>query len=86
MSNTIQQEPPNTMISLRPPDNIVNKMLEFASKEPPKVTTPFFTLPPELQLKLFEYLNPIDSICLSLTSIQHTANYTTTSAPSYHNT
>ena len=66
MSIAIQQEPPNTMTSLQSPNMTLDKMSKNAWKEVPKDTTPFLDLPQEIQLKVFEYLNPIDSTCLSL--------------------
>lgn len=32
-----------------------------------KHLTPFLAVPPEIHLKILEFLNPVDSVCLSLT-------------------
>lgn len=47
-----------------------------------KHTVPFLAVPPEIHLKIFSFLNPIDSVCLSL--VKYVFSPTSHSPPSPH--
>ncbi|TVY76079.1 hypothetical protein LSUE1_G004706 [Lachnellula suecica] len=67
MSITTQTEPPDTSttMSLLPLKRTLQKD-KSAWMLFPKDKTPFLAMPPELHLKIFSFLNPIDQVCLSL--------------------
>jgi hypothetical protein len=52
-----------------------------AWKHFPKDTVPFLAVPPEIHLKIFSFLNPIDSVCLSLVKyVSSQTSYSLTNA------
>jgi hypothetical protein len=67
MSATIEQEPPDSitmalpLLKITPQQTSKNEWKSF-----PKEKTPFLAIPPEIHLKIFKLLNPIDSTCLSM--------------------
>ena len=67
MSTTIQHEPPDSttmvlpLLKMTPEKTSKNEGESFSKHQ-----TPFIAIPPEIHLKIFKLLNPIDSTCLSL--------------------
>lgn len=68
MPASILHSTPNIMNSqqTQKPKEVIEEAWRVVWREYIEATPPFLTLPPEIILKVFKVLNPIDSTCLSL--------------------